>query len=109
MKLSELTNQLREKLDKLNISWSDHTEFYENGTYVKYVERTAVDPVDEFDRIPLRACTISYGWVMDCKTKEKTPTKGYPEQLEVWCPEYYREPTGVDFNDILAMVERRAR
>lgn len=109
MKLSNLTIKLREELDKLDISWSDHTEFYENGMYVKYIERTSVDPVDDFDRIPSRACTISYGWIMDCKSKDKTPTKGYPELLEVWCPEYYPEPTGVKFEDILDLVERRAR
>ena len=110
MKPSNMTTSLRKELDRCNISWTDHTEFYENGIYVKYVERTNVDPVDEFDRIPSRACVISYGWVMDCKTKEKTSTKGYPEALEIWCPEYYSEPTGVALNDILKLVvERRNR
>ncbi len=107
MDLSNLTTNLRNELDKLGISWHDLTDFYENGRHVKYIERTFVDPVDEFDRIPLRACTISYGWVMDCKSKDKTPTKGYPDMLEVWCPEYYPEPVGIEFNDILDLLEKR--
>lgn len=107
MDFSKLTTELRKELDKRSVSWTDLTDFYDTDQYVKYIERTVVNPVDDLDRVPARACIFSYGWIMDCKTKQKYPTKGYPDKIDVWCPEYYKEPTGVSLDDILELVERR--
>lgn len=108
MELSSLTVELRQGLDKLGISWSDLTDFYNDDQYIKYIERTVANPVDDLDRVPLRACIFSYGWVTDNTLKKKASvTKGYPDRIDVWCPEYYPECAALTVDDILDLVVKR--
>lgn len=108
MEISKLMQDFRDRLDENHISWTDNSDFWSCDDYVRVIERTYIDAVDDIDREPAYQCSVIFGWVMNPKTKEKeSMTHGYPDKLECWIPQFYPEPEAMSIDEIMDILKKR--
>lgn len=93
IKLTELTKELRDKLDACGIRWRDQSEELSEGNYIYHMERTKVFT----GGLEIASCII--GWTI-YKGKPMVITYGRPDQIEVKCSSWLGtnepEPKTVD-------------
>lgn len=98
---SQLTLDLRKRLDEEGIPWYDDSEII-GEHYVTIFERTKlgekVDPT-------IFKVSIFYGWSQNEQGRIFSNSHGYPDKLECWCKDYDPEPQAMSIDEIIELAK----
>lgn len=95
---SQLTIDLRKRLDEEGIPWHDNSEII-GEHYVSIFERTRIGDIKDLAHPFL---SIYYGWNVNENGKVFPNSYGYPDKLECWIPNNIgQNPTPMSIDEII--------